>query len=221
MKIAGGFLYSEWLKNSAKFLMCKLSLILGRIFFWVWAKKIFGKLLRPFVVSIAISWNFRCFRYFKNYWKYWIHYVHAPTFMGTLIIWVSNWCAWWACVSGTDAHPDNTHQLLTRMLSMLISFPIFQMFIFCTLSMHIRNWCMHWACTSGSDAYAEHMSQELVRAPSTQVRYLCLHRAQFLQNMLSIRIRDWCVHWADVFTEHTHQELMHTLSICVSFWRVY
>jgi len=145
--------------------------------------------------------------------------------MRTLSIRVRNWCAPWACASGTDAHPEHTHQFLTRMLSMRISFRIFQMFILYTLSMRVRNWCVHWACASGTDAHAEHARQELMR-------------------MLSIRVRNWCVHWAyasgtnkcterspfktcwayasgaDAYPEHTHQELMRMLSIRISSLRV-
>ncbi len=76
-------------------------------------------------------------------------------------------------------HPDHTHQFLTSMLSIRISFPIFRMFILYTLSMHIRNWCMHWECATGNDAYPEHKCQEL----------MCV---------LSICIRNWWVHWAYV-----------------------
>jgi hypothetical protein len=63
-----------------------------------------------------------------------------------------------ACASGTDAHPEHTHQFLTRMLSMHISFRIFQMFILYTLSMH------------GIDACTEHARQELMRMLSMRVR---------------------------------------------------
>ncbi len=106
------------------------------------------------------------------------------------------------------------HQFLTRMLSIRISFPIFQMFILYTLSMRVRNWFMHWACASGTDACTEHVRQELMRK-------------------LSIRVRNWCVHWAYASgtnacteripiknAEHTHQELMRTLSIRVRNWCV-
>jgi hypothetical protein len=145
--------------------------------------------------------------------------------MRTLSIRVRNWCAPWACASGTDAHPEHMHQFLMRMLSMPISFPKFQMFILYTLSMRVRNWCVHWACASGTDACPEHARQELMR-------------------MLSIRVRNWCMHWAyasgtnacteripfkkcwayasgtDAYPEHTGQELMRTLSIRVRNWCV-
>ena len=141
--------------------------------------------------------------------------------MRMLSIRVRNWCAPWACASGTDAHLDHMHQFLTRMLS--ISFPIFQMFILYTLSMRVRNWCVHWASASGTDTCTEDARQELMRT-------------------LSIRVRNWWVHWAytsgtnacteripfkkcwayapgiDVYPKHTDQELMrmlwHVCSAC-------
>jgi hypothetical protein len=136
-------------------------------FFWVWAKKNFPwSFLDHLLVSIAIFYNFHCYMYFKNYQKYWIPYAHALTFMRRLSRRVRNWC-----------NPDHMHQFFTHMLSMRISFSIFQMFILRTLSMRLRNWCMQWPCASGTDAYAEHIRQELMRA-------------------LSLRVRNWCVHWA-------------------------
>ncbi len=143
--------------------------------------------------------------------------------MRLLSVRVRNWCAPWACASGTDAHLEHAHQFLTRMLSMRISFPIFQMFILYTLSMRVSNWCVDWACASGTDACTEHARQELMRT-------------------LSIRARNWCVHWAyasgtnacteripfqkcwaytsgtDAYPEHTGQELMRSLSIRVRNW---
>ncbi len=129
------------------------------------------------LVSIEIFKIFWYFRYFKNYQKNWIPYEHAPAIMRMLSLRVRNWCAPWASASGNDAYPEHTHQFLTRMLSMRISFPIFQMFILYTLSIRVRNWCVHWACALGADACTEHARQELMRK-------------------LSIRVRNWCVHWA-------------------------
>ncbi len=145
--------------------------------------------------------------------------------MRTLSIRARNWCSPWACASGTNVHPEHTRQFLTRMLSMRISFPIFQMFILYTLSRRVRNWCVHWAWASGTDGCTEHACQELMR-------------------MLSIRVRNWCVHWAyasctnackerlplkkcwayasgtDAYPEHTGQKLMRLLSIRVRNWCV-
>ncbi len=191
--------------GAAKFITRMLSLILRRIFFEFGQTKIFFP--RSFwdhvLASTEIFKNFRCFRYFQNYQKNRIPYAHALTFMRKLSIRVRNWCAPWACASGTDAHPEHTHQFMTRMLSMRISFRIFQMFIMFTLSMRVRNWCVHWACTSGSDAHAEHAHQELMRT-------------------LSIRVRNWCVHWAyasgtNAYAEHTSQELVRALSIRIRY----
>ncbi len=132
--------------------------------------------------------------------------------MRTLSIRVRNWC-----------EPEHMHQFLMRIISMRISFPIFQMYILYTLSMRVRNWCMHWACASGTDECTEHARQELI----------CT---------LSIQVRNWCVHWAyatgtnactehilfnkcwayasgtDAHPEHTGQELRPSLSIRVRNW---
>jgi hypothetical protein len=62
--------------------------------------------------------------------------------MRTLSIRVRNWCAPWACVSGTDAHPERACQELMR-----------------TLSMRVRNWCAPWACVSVPYAHAQHAHQ--------------------------------------------------------------
>ena len=85
----------------------------------------------------------------------------------------------------------------------------------------LRPLCVCWAYASGTYAHAQRARQELMRA-------------------LSIRVRNWCVHWAyasgtntcterspfktcwayasgtDAYPEHTHQELMHMLSIRIS-----
>jgi hypothetical protein len=123
--------------------------------------------------------------------------------MRTLRIRVRNWCAPWACMLGTDAHPEHTHQFLMR-----ISFPIFQMFILYTLIMHLRTWCVHWACASETDACTEHARQKLMRTLSIRVRNWCVHwvyasgthtcseRIPF--KMLSIHFRNWCLPWAYV-----------------------
>ncbi len=157
-------------------------------FFLVWAIlawRFWDRLL----VSVPILIFFYCFRYFINYWKYWFPYSHAPTFMCTLSIKVRNWCTPWPYA-----------QFLTRMLSLHISFPIFQMFILHSIRICVR-----------TDACTEHTHQELL-----------LHWTQSLQNMLSICIRDWCVPWAYrsgtyAFAKHTLQELMRTLRIHISF----
>ncbi len=60
------------------------------------------------------------------------------------------------------------------------------------LSIHVR-----------TDACAEHMSQELVRARSTRQVLMCEQSAVPSKH-----------------AEHTHQELIRTLSICISFFRV-
>ncbi len=45
--------------------------------------------------------------------------------------------------------------LCMAMLSIRISFPIFQMFILYTLNIRVRNWCVNWAYVSEPVAYTE------------------------------------------------------------------
>ncbi len=134
-------------------------------------------------------------------------------------------CPRWACGSGTDAHPEHTHQFLTPMLSMRISFPIFQMFILYTLSMRIRKWCAHWACASGTNVYPEHTGQELMPTLSIQVRNWCVHWAYASgTNVCTERIpfkKSWAyASGTDAYPELTGQELMCSLSIRIGFLRV-
>ncbi len=58
--------------------------------------------------------------------------------------------------SGTDMHPDHTHLFLTSMVSMRISFPIFQM--------------LHSACTLDTDVCTENARQEMMCTLSIHVR---------------------------------------------------
>ncbi len=145
-------------------------------------------LLRPFV---SVNSNFLficCFRYFKNYQN-----IEFFTHM------LQPLCAWLACRSGTDAHPDHTYQFFTRMLSINV------------YTEHTRQ------------RGPEHMSQELVHALSICNRCSCLHNVQSLQNMLNIQVSNWRVTWAygsgiDACPKHMDQELMNTLSIQVRNW---
>ncbi len=66
--------------------------------------------------------------------------MYAPTLMHTLSIHVRNWCT-------PHEQCEHTHQFLTRLISMRISFPIFQLII---LYVWVRNWCAPWAYTSES-----------------------------------------------------------------------
>ncbi len=67
--------------------------------------------------------------------------------MRMLSIRIRNWCVSWAYASGTDANAEHTRQELMRMLSISISFPIFQRpFVIEVPTNH-----------------AEHMCKELVR----------------------------------------------------------
>ncbi len=80
-----------------------------------------------------------------------------------------------------------------------------------TLSVRLgRNWCIPWAYQSGTDVCTEHMGQELMHALSLRMKF-----ERSLQNMLSIRRKSWCVHWA-----YASWELMWALSIRVRNWCV-
>ncbi len=84
------------------------------------------------------------------------------------------------------------------------------------MSIRIRNGCMHWAYTSGTNVCTEHTYQELMRALSICIKYLCCTEQWSLQNILSIRIRNRCVHWAYApgtyaCTEYTRKEILRLL----------
>ncbi len=148
---------------------------------------------------------------------YWIPYAHALTFMSTLTIHISSLCTCSACslvfsFFNCSFNPQHARKELMRAIS--------------NMSMHIRNCWVGWAYASGTDTCAELVSQELVRALSIRVSYICVHRSQSLQSMLSIRIsnwctlsirvRNWCVCWAykagtDVYPKHKHKFLTHML----------
>jgi hypothetical protein len=126
-----------------------------------------------------------------------------------------------ACALGTDVCTENARQEMMR-----------------TLSIHVRNWCEcsayasgtgegtehtyvpgtnacterspSWAYASGTDAQPEHMHQFLTHMLSISLKNQNFKR--FLQNMLRIRVRNWCVHWASasgtaVHSQHAHQKL--------------
>ncbi len=152
---------------------------------------------------------------------------------------LNSWCACsdlyahteqWAYGSGIDVHPDHTHQFVTCMHSMHISFPIFQISFYIpsacapetdanaelicmermrALSLRDRNWCVQWACTSGTNACTEHSPFKTCWA----------YMHQELMHTLNIQ-SGTDVPWA--FTsgtgscpEHTHHFLRHVLSISV------
>ena len=134
--------------------------------------------------------------------------------MPTLSIRVRNWCVCWAYVSGTDAHAERTHQFLMRMLSISVKIPnLTRAFKVQTmLSIRVRNWCVHWACASGTIACTELTHQVLMRAQSAFPSKNAEHMHQEMMRTLSIRVRNWCIHWTyesgtDAYLEHMHQFL--------------
>ncbi len=66
----------------------------------------------------------------------------------------------------------------------------------CTLSVRVRNWCINWAHESGTGACTEHTPQILMHAQSAFPSKHAEHTHQELMRTLSIRVRNWCVHWA-------------------------
>jgi hypothetical protein len=87
-------------------------------------------------------------------------------------------CVGWAYAQVTGAHAEHTRQELMRMLSVRISFPIFQTAVRYTvevptnhaehtrkelvrmLSLRVRNWCACWAYASDPYVYAQHAHQK-------------------------------------------------------------
>ncbi len=142
-----------------------------------------------------------------------ISFAHALTFMRTLSIRVRNWCAPWACASGTDAHPERARQELMRTLSIPIS--SLRACSACAsvehqLSIQVRKWCVkNWAYASGTNACTECIPFQK-----------CWPYASGTDGTLSIRVRNWCVCWVyesgtDAYPEHTHQFLTCMLSISI------
>ncbi len=136
-------------------------------------------------------------------------------FLYTLSMRIRNWCMHWECATGNDAYPEHTCQELMWVL------------IIC-----VRNWWVYWACAPGTNAceepspfktswafapgtaaHPEHTCiciSFLRRMLSLSVKIQNLKRS--LQNMLSIRVRNWCVHWASasgtaVHSQHAQQKL--------------
>jgi hypothetical protein len=68
---------------------------------------------------------------------------------------IKNWCVPWAYGSGTD-----THQFLTRMLSISVKIPNLK-----------RAFKTCWSCTSGTDAHTEHTYPFLTHMPSISVKF--------------------------------------------------
>ncbi len=169
--------------RGGKFLT-RMHLFLRRFFFKFGPKKFFcGTFKTITVVSVNNDLlNFFIFEVLKKLFKNLTSVrvcsgLYAPAFMRMLSIRIRNWCASWAYVQGTGAHAEHIHQELMRMLSIRISFPIFQWpFVIEVptnhaehtrkelvrmLSIHVRNWCACWAYASVPYAYAQHARQKL------------------------------------------------------------
>ncbi len=154
---------------------------------------------------------------FKQWWQMNFFFYISSTLakLSLSFCTLGNWCAPWPYAPVFYVH---------------ISFPIYHMFILCTVIMHVKNWRVGWSYASGTDEWAEHMRQELMSGLSIRVRNWWVgwayasgtdkwaeHTRQELMSGLSIRVRNWWVDWAyasgtDEWAEHTGQELMSGLS---------
>ncbi len=123
--------------------------------------------------------------------------------MRMLSIRVRSWCVCWAYAQGTGAYAEHTRKELTRMLSIRISFLIFQTAVRNTLSICVRNSCVSWGYTQGTDAHAEHTHKELMR-------------------VLCICVWNWRVYATvtDAYAEHTRKEL-YAFKVKLHFWDDY
>ncbi len=130
--------------------------------------------------------------------------------MRALSMRVRNWYVRWACESGTGACTEHTQQVCLHRAQSLQNM----------LSILIRNWCAPWAYGSGTDVHPDHTGQEmmhpehlkqfLMRMLSISIKIPNLERS--LQHKLSMRVRNWCVHWAyesgtDAHAQPAHQKL--------------
>ncbi len=142
----------------------------------------------------------------------------------TLSIRLRNWCVHW------DALQELMHTLSMHVRSMHQELMCHWMHTWNLkrslqnmMSIHIRNLYISWACASGTVALSEQMCPELMRTLSICKQFLTrmlsvkiptLKRS--FQNMMSMCVGIWCMHWAyasgtDAFTELTRPELICTL----------
>jgi hypothetical protein len=75
--------------------------------------------------------------------------------------------------------------------------------------MQVKNGCVCLAYESGTDAYHDHTLQFLMRMLSISIK---IPDWKGPLHMLSMRIRNWCVHWP------VHQELICALSVQARNW---
>ncbi len=99
-----------------------------------------------------------------------------------------NWCMHWAYASGTDACTEHAHQEL------MLTWANESGTGACTEHTHQEQ--MRAQSTAPSK-YAEHTHQELMRAQSTAPSKYAEHTHQERMRTLCIRVRNWCVPWAN------------------------
>ncbi len=77
------------------------------------------------------------------------------------------------------------------------------------LSVRVRNWCVRWAYDLGIGVCTEHMPQVLMCAHSAVPSKHAEHTHQELMRTLSIRVRNWCVQWAYASGTGAHAQRAH------------
>jgi hypothetical protein len=154
-------------------------------------------------------------------------YISFPNFkmfiLYVLGLHVSNQWVHWACTSGTYVQAEHTHQKLMSAWSTGVQ-------NWCShwaqslqnmLSIHVRDWCVQWVCASRtwcvpwaytlvSNTYSLHKSKtfKFGKVPSKHAE---LTRKELIC-ALSVRVRNWCLHWTNMpkthaQAQHAHQKL--------------
>jgi len=125
----------------------------------------------------------------------------------------------WAYAIGTDASTEHTRQELMPAPSPHIKFEkvpwkhaehVRQEMIR-ILSVHVRNWCITWAYMPGTDAFAERTRQELMLIPWSYASVSYAYAQHKRKNSKFVKV-------PSKYAEHTHKELMHSLSIRLRNW---
>jgi hypothetical protein len=113
--------------------------------------------------------------------------------MCTLSMRVRNWCAPWAYASISLRACSACASVLLFLKCSKVYPQHARKLLMRALSMRVRNWCVHWACASGTIACTELTHQVLMRAQSAFPSKNAEHTHQELMRTLSVRVRKWCV----------------------------
>ncbi len=101
-------------------------------------------------------------------------------------------CACWAYGTGTYAHAESARKELMH-----------------ALSIRVRNWCVHWAYASGTKTCTERSPFKTCWTYASETDAYFEHTGQELMRALSIRVRNWCVHWAYASGTDAHAQRAH------------